>query len=56
MQIAFLQTKLQKVANWKLQADNLVYDSLLTKVVERLEVLDSLSIAYAALRVNCLSM
>jgi hypothetical protein len=50
MQIAFLQTKLQKLANWKIYADKLVCDSPFTTVVGHLELCCCLSLDYARLR------
>lgn len=56
MQIAFLQTKLQKLANWKIYADKLVCDSPFTTVVGHLELCCCFSLDYARLRVNVVSV
>jgi hypothetical protein len=56
MQIAFLQTKLQKLANWKIQADKLVSEPLFTKVVGHPELFCCLSLDDARLRVNDVSL
>jgi hypothetical protein len=56
MQIAFLQTKLQKLANWKIYGDKLVCDSPFTTVVGHLELCCCLSLDYARLRVNGVSL
>ncbi len=44
MQIAFLQIKLQKLANWKIYGDKLVCDSPFTTVVGHLELSCCLSL------------
>ncbi len=56
MQIAFLQIKLQKLANWKIHTDKLVCDLPFTTVVGHLELCCCLSLDYARLRVNGVSL
>ncbi len=56
MQIAFLQIKLQKLANWKIHTDKLVFDLPFTTVVGHLELCCCLSLDYARLRVNGVSL
>ncbi|WP_334949030.1 hypothetical protein [Nostoc sp.] len=56
MQIALLHTKLQKLAIWKIHADKLVCDLPFTTVVGHLELCCCLSLDYARLRVNGVSL
>lgn len=56
MRIAFLHTKLQKLATWKIQADKLVWDLPFTTVVGHLEVCCCLSLDDARLGVNGVSV
>ncbi|PHM10118.1 hypothetical protein CK516_10540 [Nostoc sp. 'Peltigera malacea cyanobiont' DB3992] len=56
MQIAFLQIKLQKLANWKIHTDKLVCDLPFTTVVGHLELCCCLSLDYARLRLNSVSV
>ena len=56
MQIAFLNTKLQKLAHWKIQADKLVWDLPFIKVVGHLKLCCCLSLYDAWLGVNVVSV
>lgn len=56
MQIALLNTKLQKLAIWKIHTDKLVCGLPFTTVVGHLELSCCLSLDYARLRVNSVSV
>ena len=56
MRIAFLYTKLQKLANWKIQVDKLVCDSLFTMWVGHPELCCGLSLDDAGLGINAVSV
>jgi hypothetical protein len=56
IQIAFSHTKLQKLANWKIHANKLVWESVFTKALGHLGFCCWLGLNYGRLRVNDVSL